>query len=83
MAEPKTGKRRRGVFSNLMRGARLAILRTNPAKVLVIGYVGYMLAGWLLLSMPFAHETSVPVLDNLFTSVSAVSTDHGAVPNPV
>lgn len=74
MAEPKTGKRRRGVFSNLMRGARLAILRTNPAKVLVIGYVGYMLAGWLLLSMPFAHETSVPVLDNLFTSVSAVST---------
>lgn len=74
MAEPEKRKRRRGAFSKLLRGARLAILRTNPAKLLVVGYVGYMLAGWLLLSLPFVHETSVPAIDSFFISVSAVST---------
>lgn len=58
-----------------MRGARLAILRTNPAKLLVVGYAGYMLAGWAVLCLPLMTAAGgVAPLDHLFISVSAVST---------
>ncbi|WP_290845035.1 potassium transporter TrkG [Henriciella sp.] len=33
-----------------------------------------MLAGWLLLSLPFGHEGTVAAIDNFFIAVSAVST---------
>ena len=72
--EPK-GPDVRTTLRNAMRGARLAILRTNPAKLLVLGYSGYMLVGWALLCMPFASAgEAIDPLDHLFTSVSAVST---------
>lgn len=47
----------------------------GPVKV-VLGYLGYMLLGWLVLLLPISHaaETSASVLDHLFTAVSAVST---------
>lgn len=69
-------------LKNLLRGARLTILRTNPAKLLVVGYVGYMLAGWFLLSLPIAHTVSVDTIDNFFISVSAVSTTGLATVDP-
>ena len=72
--EPK-GPDLRTTLRNAMRGARLAILRTNPAKLLVLGYAGYMLAGWALLCLPFASAGgAIAPLDHLFISVSAVST---------
>lgn len=61
-------------FDKFWRGFRLAMLRTNPAKLLLIGYAGYMLAGWVLLSLPFSSNVEIGALDTLFTSVSAVST---------
>ncbi|MAN74128.1 MAG: potassium transporter KtrB [Henriciella sp.] len=82
MPDETPGTSRRSFTNRLSRGARLAILRTNPAKLLVVGYVGYMLAGWLLLSLPFAHEDSVPAIDNFFISVSAVSTTGLATVDP-
>lgn len=74
MPTETSGRKQRSFLSNLWRGTRLAMLRTNPAKLLVVGYAGYMLAGWLLLSLPFALEGTVAAIDNFFIAVSAVST---------
>jgi trk system potassium uptake protein len=46
----------------------------NPAALIAAGYVFYMLAGFALLSLPFAQAQPVAWLDNLFTAVSALST---------
>jgi len=43
-------------------------------RLLLLGYLLYMLAGWALLSIPVMQETAVSALDALFTAVSAVST---------
>ena len=46
-----------------------------PLKLLLLGYFSYAIAGWVLLSLPFAwREGRVAALDNLFISTSAVST---------
>jgi trk system potassium uptake protein len=50
------------------------LLRVNPAKLLVFGYVFYMFVGWGMLSLPFVQTVPVREIDNLFMSVSAVST---------
>ncbi|RPH94864.1 potassium transporter KtrB [candidate division KSB1 bacterium] len=43
--------------------------------LLLTGYACYMLLGWIVLSLPWLHENgNVSLIDNLFTSVSAVST---------
>jgi len=47
----------------------------SPVRFVTLGYLAYAIAGWLLLCLPPAHrEVHVPWLDNLFTSVSALST---------
>lgn len=44
-------------------------------RFVALGYLAYVLIGWLLLCLPFAHaDKFIPALDNLFTSVSALST---------
>ncbi|MER0238628.1 potassium transporter TrkG [Fulvimarina sp. MAC8] len=49
--------------------------RAGPAKLLMLGYLSYMVIGWILLCFPWAHEGEpVSVLDNFFMAVSAVST---------
>ncbi|MFG5381384.1 TrkH family potassium uptake protein [Yoonia sp. R2-816] len=53
---------------------RASLLRIAPAKMLLLGYLSYMLIGWALLSMPFAQEVAVSALDTLFIATSAVST---------
>lgn len=46
-----------------------------PAKIVALGYLSYILIGWLVLCLPFAHQAGhVAALDNLFTATSAVST---------
>lgn len=50
-------------------------LRTvNPVRMVVFGYLTYILIGFILLCLPFTHKNFVPALDNLFISTSAVST---------
>lgn len=49
--------------------------RLTLVRFVALGYLAYVLIGWLLLCLPFAHTGKfIPALDNLFTSVSALST---------
>ncbi len=53
---------------------RIALISMSPAKLLLTGYVSYMLIGWVLLSLPVAQQVPVGPLDTLFIATSAVST---------
>ena len=47
----------------------------HPVRFVALGYVSYVLFGWVLLSLPISHGAgAVSALDALFTSTSAVST---------
>ncbi|MEW6412907.1 MAG: potassium transporter TrkG [Candidatus Zixiibacteriota bacterium] len=46
----------------------------HPAKLVALGYLSYILIGWLLLALPFMNNSGVTALDNLFIATSAVST---------
>ena len=47
----------------------------HPVRMVVLGYLTYILSGWILLSLPISHRASpVAALDALFTSASALST---------
>lgn len=47
----------------------------HPVRLMVLGYLSYVVAGWILLSIPLVHRTNiVSFMDALFTSTSAVST---------
>ena len=56
------------------KGTYMTLLRLEPAKLLLLGYLSYIVIGWILLSLPFAQEHAVGALDNLFMASSAVST---------
>ncbi|NUO20307.1 potassium transporter KtrB [bacterium] len=63
------------VAHNLSTIALLKYRHLRPVTVLAIGYALYMVVGALVLSLPYVHEPgAVTFLDNLFVSVSAVST---------
>ena len=55
-------------------GSRFALRHANPARLLLAGYLSYIVVGWCLLSLPFAQSQPVSALDNLFMATSAVST---------
>ena len=69
---------RLSIFRLIVNITRRIIIRYHhlrPVVLLLVGYTGYMLVGWIVLSLPWLHEGAfVPIIDNLFTSVSAVST---------
>jgi trk system potassium uptake protein TrkH len=47
----------------------------HPVRLVALGYLSYILIGWVFLSLPFSTMTGeVSGLDSLFTSASAVST---------
>ena len=47
----------------------------HPVRMVALGYLAYILAGWVLLALPFSRgEGPVSSLDALFTSASALST---------
>lgn len=46
----------------------------SPQMNLVLGFLLYVAAGFLLLSIPLFHKSSVSLLDNLFIASSAIST---------
>lgn len=48
---------------------------TDPIRLVVLGYLSYVLIGWVLLCLPVSHQTAgVSALDHLFTAASAMST---------
>jgi trk system potassium uptake protein TrkH len=56
-----------------------ALTRPAPTRLVALGYLGYVLAGFACLCLPFAQETEARWIDHLFIAVSAVSTT-GLVP---
>lgn len=46
----------------------------KPFQLLTLGFFSYVVVGVALLSLPFSQRLSVPLVDNLFTAVSAMST---------
>lgn len=47
----------------------------SPVRLVALGYLSYILLGWIILCLPFSHRGShVNSLDNLFIAVSALST---------
>ncbi len=47
----------------------------HPAKLAGIGYLTYIVAGWIFLCIPFSQKgTGAGALDNLFVATSAIST---------
>ena len=47
----------------------------HPVRMVALGYLTYILAGWVLLALPLSHAGArVASLDALFTSASALST---------
>jgi len=60
---------------NLIKGVGCFLTSLEPVRQVTLGYFAYMLFGWILLCLPVAQRFSdVSCLDNLFISVSAVST---------
>lgn len=49
--------------------------RTDPIRVLVLGYLSNLLLGWIALCLPICHEQGgAALLDHLFIAASAMST---------
>lgn len=62
-------------FARLMESVKRAIVAMHPAKAALLGYLSYILFGWLFLCVPLLQKGGgVRVLDNLFIATSAVST---------
>lgn len=60
----------------------LGYISRHPHRQLLLGYFSYLLIGTLLLCLPFTTTQFVPVIDNLFTITSAVSTTGLSTVNP-
>lgn len=54
----------------------------DPIHAVALGYSAYILAGFVVLSLPWAQETSSHWLDRLFMATSAVTTTGLAVHDP-
>lgn len=53
---------------------RSVLRHTPPPRLLLLGYLSYIVLGWILLSLPVAQAAPVGPLDTLFIATSAVST---------
>jgi len=59
----------------IVHGFSRFIREVHPVRLVTLGYLSYVLAGWILLVLPFAHASErVSALDALFTATSAMST---------
>ena len=57
-------------------------LRLPPARLLLLGYLGYVLAGWFLLNRQMAQDVPLGMIDTLFIATSALSTTGLATVDP-
>ena len=67
---PSQTTRQRGALLRFL----VALRRLPPAKLLLLGYVSYILIGWIVLALPLSQSAPVAALDTLFIATSAVST---------
>lgn len=62
-------------FVRLLAGGIHRLSGLHPIRLVVLGYSSYIIAGWLLLCLPWTQQTlGANWLDHLFTATSAVST---------
>ncbi len=67
--------KKRKTFMEFFAGLHALVKRLHPAQFALLGYLSYIVIGWLVLCIPFAQQHGdVKPLDNLFTATSAVST---------
>lgn len=59
---------------NLFSGLKQFINNLHPVKIVTLGYISYIVIGWLILSTPLTHSLPVKTIDSLFIATSAVST---------
>jgi len=72
-----TGNKDDKIFTmkRIIAGYTRFLLEHHPVRLVALGYLTYVVIGWILLSFPFTHNRdSVTPLDALFTACSAVST---------
>lgn len=76
LAESPSGARRAltRAWVRIWSGVRRFFRHADASKLLLLGYVFYMTAGWLLLMLPISQAAPVSALDSLFIASSAVST---------
>ncbi len=61
-----------GGFWNTFKGH---IRSLHPAQIVLLGYLSYIVFGWIVLCLPFSQkDPGVSSLDNLFVTTSAMST---------
>jgi len=70
----KRSKKGTGGIRAKSRPVLTRLRESNSVKTVVFGYLGYMLIGTLLLSVPLLQSERVSFIDNIFVSASAVST---------
>lgn len=58
----------------LLARANTFFTTTHPAKLLLFGYLSYIVLGWALLALPALQMQPISALDSLFIATSAVST---------
>lgn len=61
-------------MNELIRKALYRFRTTNPIRMVVLGYLSYILIGTAFLCLPMTNTKPTSLLDNLFTATSAVST---------
>lgn len=61
-------------MKHLLQGFSVFREQLSPVRLVTLGYLAYALVGWLLLCLPISQAQPVSWLDNLFESVSALST---------
>ena len=58
-----------------IRGVFNFLVALHPLRLVILGYISYILVGWVLLCLPWAqHGPGAAALDSLFISTSAMST---------
>jgi len=58
----------------LIRSLKDLLRQMHPVKLVLLGYLSYVLIGWIFLSLPLSQSIHTSALDNLFTATSAIST---------
>ena len=53
---------------------KFLLKKLSSSKLLVLGFLSYILLGTILVSFPFSKKVDVSFIDNLFNITSAVST---------
>ncbi len=73
MSTSSRGDARRALMRSIAR-FRLVLAKMDTPRLLVLGYIVYVVLGWILLALPQAQRLPVSSIDTLFIAASAVST---------